>query len=402
VPLKALIIGAGIGGLTAALALDRRGVEVEIYEAAAAPDLGGASLSIGPNAVRLLDEIGLAGPLREVGAVPDTVDLLRWDDGSLLHRTTLGPAMEERFGAPQLDLFRPDLQRVLLAALPEGALHLGAEVASVGESAGRASIALAEGTVIEGDLVVAADGIRSPVRRQLFGPEDPVFSGTVVYRGVVPREVVGDLHPPRANMYWLGPQRHGVSYWLSGGELLAVTLATREADWSRESWTLEAPAEEALAFVDGWDEAYRERLGMCDSMLRSAVFIREPIDRWSVGRVTLLGDAAHAMAPFQAQGSAQAIEDAYVLAACLAEGTEDVPAALRRYEAVRLAHAAELQGSSRSAADTFYLEDGEEQRARDAAYAGLHETQKWGPREGLWDYDVRKEPGMTSDAEAPE
>jgi 2-polyprenyl-6-methoxyphenol hydroxylase-like FAD-dependent oxidoreductase len=388
--LKALIIGGGIGGLAAALALDRRGIEVEIFEQAAEPDAAGASLSIGPNAVRLLDELGIGEALRRVGAVPDTVDLLRWSDGSLLHRTSLGPAMEERFGAPQLDFFRPDLQRVMIEAVPEGSLHLGARVTEVRQEDGRAFVALDDGTEVGGDLVVAADGIRSPVRRHLFGPEDPVFSGTVVYRGVVPRADVADLHPPRANMYWLGPQRHGVSYWLSHGERLAVTLATREADWSRESWTLEASAAEALAFVDGWDESFRTRLSLCETMLRSAVFIREPIERWSSGRITLLGDAAHAMAPFQAQGSAQAIEDAFVLGACLGDGSDTVTA-IKRYEAIRLSHAAELQGSSQSAAESFYLPDGDEQRARDAAYASLQERQPWGPRQELWDYDVRAE-----------
>jgi salicylate hydroxylase len=299
--------------------------------------------------------------------------------------------MEERFGAPQLDLYRPDLQRVLIEAVPEGALHLGAEVTGVDQDAGAAAVTLRDGRRFEADLVIAADGVRSPVRRHLFGPEDPVFSGTVVYRGVVPREVVGDLHPPRTNIYWLGPQRHGVSYWLSHGERLAVTLATREADWSRESWTLEAPATEALEFVEGWDEGFRARLSLCETMLRSAVFIREPIERWSAGRIALLGDAAHAMVPFQAQGSAQAIEDAYVLAACLADEGSDVGAAIGRYESIRLAHAAELQGSAQSAAESFYLPDGEEQRARDAAYETLNERMPWGPREGLWDHDVREE-----------
>lgn len=387
--MKVAIVGGGIGGLAAGIALAHRGIEFDIFEQAEAPDAAGASLSVGPNAIRLLDEIGVGAALRPVGSVPDTVDLLRWDDGSLLHRSTLGPAMEKRFGAPQLDLFRPDLQRVMIEALPAGSLHLGAKVTGVRQDPERAFVTLADGTEHGADLVVAADGIRSPVRRLLFGPEDPIFSGTVVYRGVVPRDLIADLHPPRQNMYWLGPQRHGVSYWLSGGERLAVTLATREADWSRESWTLEAPGSEALEFVDGWDEGFRARLALCDTMLRGAVFVREPIERWSEGRVTLLGDAAHAMAPFQAQGSAQAIEDAYVLAACLAD-TDDPLTALQRYESIRVAHSAELQSSSQTAAESFYLPDGDDQRARDAAYATLHETKPWGPREGLWDYDVRE------------
>jgi salicylate hydroxylase len=388
--MKVVVVGGGIGGLAAAIALDRRGIEVEVFEQAAAIAPIGASLSIGPNAVRLLDELGLGERLRRVGALPDTVDLLRWDDGSLLHRSVLGPPMEERFGAPQLDFFRPDLHRVLAEATPAGSLRLGTEVASVEQDEESASVLLADGTRVEADAVVAADGVRSPLRQQLVGAEDPVFSGTVVYRGIARHEDVAHLHPAGVNVYWLGPQRHGVSYWLSHGELLAVTLATREAAWSRESWTLEAPVEEALAFVDGWDEAFLERLRRCPVTLRSAVFVRQPLEHWSFGRVTLLGDAAHAMEPFQAQGSAQAVEDAYVLAACLDGAAEDeVPAALRRYEGVRMSRAAELQESASTAADDFYLEDGERQRARDAAYAKLEETRPWGPREPLWDYDVR-------------
>jgi salicylate hydroxylase len=388
--MRVAIVGGGIGGLTAAIALDRRGIEVEVFEGAAAIAAIGASLSIGPNAVRLLDELGLGEPLRQVGALPDTVDLLRWDDGSLLHRSVLGPPMEERFGAPQLDFFRPDLHRALAAAAPAGSLHFGAEVVAVDQDEASAAVVLADGTRVTADVVVAADGVRSPLRQQLVGAEDPVFSGTVVYRGIARREDVAHLHPAGVNVYWLGPQRHGVSYWLSHGELLAVTLATREAAWSRESWTLEAPVAEALEFVAGWDEAFLERLRRCPVTLRSAVYVRQPLERWSFGRVTLLGDAAHAMEPFQAQGAAQAVEDAYVLAACLGGAGDDaVPGALRRYEQVRMARATELQESASAAADAFYLPDGERQRARDAAYAKLAETRPWGPREPLWDYDVR-------------
>lgn len=191
--MRAAIVGGGVGGLAAAIALDRAGLEVEVFEQAPALAPVGASLSLGPNAVRLLDELGLGEELRRVGAVPDSVDLLRWDDGALLHRTVLGPAMAERFGAPQLDFFRPDLQRVLLAAAPAGALRLGCEVVAVEGGDGdddAAAVVLRDGTRIAADVVIAADGVSSPLRQQLVGAETPVFSGTVVYRGVARREDV--------------------------------------------------------------------------------------------------------------------------------------------------------------------------------------------------------------------
>jgi salicylate hydroxylase len=206
---------------------------------------------------------------------------------------------------------------------------------------------------------------------------------------VARREEVLDLHPHHVNFYWLGPYRHGVSYWISAGELLAVNCAAQHAEWARESWTLEAPAEEALDYFEGWDEGLRERIRRCGTMLRGAVFVRRPLEHWSFGRVTLLGDAAHAMEPFQAQGAAQAVEDAYILAECLGDDPSDPVGALRRYEVIRMNRAVDLQTSSHAAAESFYLPDGEEQRRRDAAYGTLLETLPWGTRQPIWEHDVR-------------
>jgi salicylate hydroxylase len=387
--MKVAIVGAGVGGLAAAIALARKGIEVEVYEQASAPTTVGASLQLGPNALRLIDELGLLGALRRIGVLPDAVEFVRWDDGSLLLHTPLGPSMEEHFGAPQLDFFRPDLQRVLADALAPGALRLGRRVTKVEQHDHAVVLTFASGDRTAADLAVAADGIRSPIRQQLFGAEDPEFSGTVVYRGVAPRERVLDLHPRRVNYYWLGPFRHGVSYWISRGQLLAVNCAVQDAEWSRESWTLQAPAEEAAAHFEGWQQPLLERIRCCEMMLRGAVFVRGPLAHWSADRVTLLGDAAHAMEPFQAQGAAQAVEDAYVLAECLGRGLDDPVAALVAYERIRTTRAEELQASSHQAAGVFYLPDGPDQRARDARYQTIRETLPYGPRQPIWEYDVR-------------
>jgi len=388
--LKVAIIGGGVGGLTAAIALVRKGIEVEIYEQAPALEPVGASLQLGPNAMRLMDELELRDPLRAIGMLPDAVEFVRWTDGSLLLHTDLGPAMEEHFGAPQLDFYRPDLHRLLVERCPPGALRLGARVQGVESGDGGVVLTLAGGGHAAADVAVAADGIRSTIRRQLMGADRPEFSGTVVYRGVAERAEVLDLHPEHVNLYWLGPDRHGVCYWIASGRLLAVNCSVRDAEWSKESWTLESPASEALGYFEGWDERLRARLRACRSVLRGAVFVRRPIERWSYGRITLLGDAAHAMAPFQAQGAAQAVEDAYVLAECLGAQTDDPLAALARYERLRSARAEELQTSSSGAADVFYLPDGEEQRARDRDYETLSERLPWGTRQPIWEHDVRE------------
>ena len=388
--MKLAIIGGGVGGLTAALALTRKGVEVEVYEQTPGLTEIGASLQLGPNAVRLVDELGLLPRLREIGVRPDAVDLVRWDDGSLLLRTELGAAAEEYFGAPELDLFRPDLQRALVEALPPGVVRLAARVLSVEQDDGGVTVALAGGASVRADAAVAADGIRSSIRQQFVGSDDPVFSGTVVYRGVVPYEEIAEVHPDRVNVYWLGPRRHGVAYWIAGGRLLAVNCAVQDAEWSLESWTLEAPAEEALSYFEGWHEPLLERIRRVQTMLRGAVFVRRPLEHWSFGRVTLLGDAAHAMEPFQAQGAAQAVEDAYVLGECVGAEPDDVAAAFARYEAIRMERGRVIQESSSGAANVFYLPDGPEQRERDGRYAKLHETLPWGPRQPIWEYDVRE------------
>jgi salicylate hydroxylase len=385
---KIAIVGGGIGGLTAALALARRGLEVEVLEQAPRIEPVGASLQLGPNAMRLLAELDLLPALRTVGVRPDAVDFVRWDDGSLLLRAELGEAAERYFGAPQLDFFRPDLHRVLVDALPRGVLRLGTRIDRVEQDDAGVTLVAASGEGIRADAVVVADGINSRLRRQHWGEDDPVFSSTVVYRGVVPRAAVEHLHPDRLNVYWLGPHRHGVSYWIARGRLLAMNCAVQDAEWSQESWTLETdPAEAAAAFA-GWDPRLVERIRLVTTSLRGAVFVRSGLAHWSIGRATLLGDAAHAMEPFQAQGAAQAVEDAYVLAACVA-ACDDVIGAFGAYERIRMARAEELQSSSAAAANVFYLPDGAQQRSRDARYATLLEELPFGTRQPIWEYDVR-------------
>jgi salicylate hydroxylase len=385
------IVGGGIGGLTAAVALGRAGAEVTVLEQAPQLLPVGASLQLGPNATRLLADLELLEPLRAVASRPEAVDLLRWDDGRVLLHAEHGDAAEQHFGAPQLDFFRPDLHRALMHALPAGTIELGARVVDARAAGDTVELALEKGGRVSADAVVAADGIRSPLRQLLVGAEEPAFSGTVVFRGVVPRAEAGDLHPDRTNRYWIGPYRHGVSYWIGGGALLALNLGVQHADWSEESWTREVPAAEADAYLDGWDDALRERVRRCGTLLRGGVFVRQPIPHWSFGRITLLGDAAHAMEPFQAQGAAQAVEDAYVLGRCVADGAGDVEEAFRRYERIRLDRAGDLQAQARGAGDEFFLEDGPAQAARDERFRRLPESQPFGTRQLVWEHDVRSE-----------
>jgi salicylate hydroxylase len=243
-----------------------------------------------------------------------------------------------------------------------------------------------QGRKHSGAALIAADGVKSTVRQQYVN--DPVrVSGHVVYRAVADAHDFPEDLKLNAPCLWAGPDCHLVHYPLRGGEQynVVVTFHSRNA----EEWGVtDGSRDEVLGYFAGIGPRPRRLLDMPKSWRRWATADREPIAKWSFGRVTLLGDAAHAMEPFQAQGAAQAVEDAFVLAECLA-GDDDVVDALRRYEQIRMDRAEELQDSSSTAANVFYLPDGEEQRRRDARYATLLEELPFGTRQPIWEYDVR-------------
>jgi salicylate hydroxylase len=384
------IVGAGIGGLTSAVALTRKGVRVEVLERAPELTTVGASLAVDPNAMRVLGRIGLLDALRTVGVSVDAVEHLRWDSGEILFRNPLGVEGEEHFGAPALDFLRSDLLQVLSEALPPGVITFGAEATGVEQDADGAAVVLADGRRVRADAVIAADGIHSRIRRQLVGEDDaPVFSGTVVYRGLVPREEAIGIEPVSVHRYWVGPHRHAVVYWISGGELMAVNIAVKDPHEEHLAPSDSADPAEVLAYLDGWDSQLLDRVRACRTIRRNSVYIRRPLDQWSFGRVALLGDAAHAMEPFEAQGAAQSVEDAYILAECLGDADgDDIPTALDRYAELRIPRANKVQQSSSDAAVMFYLPDGPEQRERDADFATLPERHPWGRREWIWEHDV--------------
>jgi salicylate hydroxylase len=389
--IAAAVVGAGIGGLAAAVALARKDVRVQVLERAPELTTVGASLAVDPNAMRVLGKIDLLDPLRAVGVRVDAVEHVRWDTGAVLLRTPLGAEGEEHFGAPALDFLRSDLLRVLAQALPSGAITFRAEVHAVEQDAQGVDLLIADGRRVRADLVVAADGINSRIRRQLVREDDtPVFSGTVVYRGLVPRADAVGIEPESVHRYWVGPNRHSVVYWISAGELMAVNTAVKDPHDAHLAPTDRGDPQEVLAYLDGWDTHLLERVRACRTIRRNSVFVRRPLERWSFGRVALLGDAAHAMEPFEAQGAAQAVEDAYVLAECLGDvDGGDIVTALERYGKLRIARATQVQQSSTDAAVMFYLPDGPAQRERDAEFAALPRRRPWGRRQWIWEHDVQ-------------
>jgi salicylate hydroxylase len=377
---KIAVIGGGLGGLAAALSLFRSGFDVEVYEQAAELTEVGGGIQVAPNAARILYRLGL-GPALDRHAVRGVeMHQRRWDDGRTLQRAPLNPLCDELYGAPHLTAHRADLQAIIAEGLPRERIHLGHRLVGLNDSGDIVEAMFDNGATATADVLIGADGIHSTVRTLLFGAEDPKFAGCVAYRGLVPAERIADLGLARGSQSWLGPGAHLVHYFVSGGRLLNFVGWTEHDTWSREDWTDRATVERALAAFEGWHPQIRGIISAADTCFIWALFDRDPLPRWSAGRVTLLGDACHPMYPFMAQGAAQAIEDGAALAALLAGGGDPV-AALRRYEDVRLPRVTRLQEMSRANKHRYHMQDGSEQEARDAAMAATRErapeTLRW-------------------------
>ncbi|MEV2234834.1 FAD-dependent monooxygenase [Streptomyces phaeochromogenes] len=390
--MRAVVVGAGIGGLAATLSLCRAGHEVTLVEQAARFTEIGAGIQLAPNATRLLRRLGLLDAVAAQAARPSHVSFRTWSDGAEICRYALGRAAEEAFGAPYLLLHRADLHQALAAAVPPSSVRLNTVVVGIDQDDESASVTTASGERLRADLVVAADGIRSAARQWLFGADKAVFSGTAAYRALLPADEVADLDLPDLGI-WLGPGRHFVHYWVRRGELLnVVAVVTAEAHVVAESWTARAEPGEQLREFDGWDSRVLDVLERAGQVFRYGIHTRLPLARWNIGRVTLLGDSAHAMVPFQAQGAAQAIMDAAVLGDALTDATPaDVPDALDRYVRRRLATATSMQANSARTGDDFHLPDGPESRARNARMAAYAAEHVFLPQATGWAVDVLDE-----------
>ena len=335
---KVIIIGGGIGGLAVVLSLLERGVDVEIHEQAPELKEVGAGIEISSNGTRVLYALGLEQPLKRVQVLPSGRVIRHWSTGETWNWFDLGPVTAQRYGTPHVMLHRGDLHGVLAEAVrarKPDAVKLGRRCADISWTEDGAAVRFEGGDTVQGSYVIGADGIHSKVRACLFGADRPEFTGCVAWRGLVP---MADLPPHLAKLQgtnWLGPHGHVLHYPVRRGEIMNFISMVERDDWQIESWVTQGTKGELANDFRGWHADVHAIIERIETPYKWALYVRGPMARWSKGRVTLLGDACHPTLPFLGQGGVMAIEDGYIVAACLAKYFDDPATAFARYEDIR-------------------------------------------------------------------
>jgi salicylate hydroxylase len=391
---RVAIIGGGIGGLTAANALLRAGAEVSVYEAAKELKEIGAGVALHANAMRVLRFIGVEEAVRKVAGRTDYAVTRDGITGRVISRTSRARQAELQ-GIEPATVHRADLLDVLAAALPDEVASLSKRCSSVESGKDSAVARFTDGTEVEADVIIGADGIHSVARNALFGPDAPRFTGKICYRSVIPAAKVraGALADIAAdNGQWLGPHGTIVLYPLRDEELINVVCHYDDDSYRHESWVTECSRDEVLQRYAEWNPSLLRLFEAGETWYKWALYDRDPIPRWTQGRVTLLGDAAHPMLPYLGQGACQALEDGAVLANALAASPSDPVSALAAYERVRRPRASSVVLTARSRGVSNHLPSRWAALRRDAVIAVRKRVNRRDPegRGAAWlaDYDA--------------
>lgn len=364
------VVGGGIGGLAVCAFLRRAGLAATVYEQAPRLAEVGAGLVLAPNAVRLLRRLDvLEHILRHAVALEWGWEFRRWDDGEVLSAELLDGVCDRLYGERTYVTHRADLLDAVKTAVPQEWVRLGARCTGVDLDCDSVRLRFADGSEVDADIVIGADGMHSVVRAAITDPSPPRDSGVSAFRALVPAERAPDIARRRVQTLWLGPGHHLVHYPIRDERTINLVAFAPAGEHTEESWSATASVAEFLAEFDGWDPRLTQLIRAAGTPGRWALLDRAPLTSWSMGRATLLGDAAHPMFPFYAQGAAQAIEDAATLATCLAADLDDPQHALNRYESVRIERTTRIQEISHARVDSNHLPDGPQQRARDADLA---------------------------------
>lgn len=368
---KIVIAGAGIGGLCAALALAKHGFDVAIYEQSSHLGEVGAGLQLSPNAIHVLQALGIADKVKAKAFRPKSAVMRHYQTGKTYFTVPLADTATQKYGADYLHVHRADLHRTLLDACQsmEVSIHLGQAVESYQHDFQNLTIHLANGESLKAGVLIGADGIKSKVQACMLGQTSAEFTGQVAWRGVVEvKKLPYELIKPNANL-WVGPGKHFVSYYLRGGDLVNFVAVQERTDWQKESWNEPGDINELRQTFDGWHPEVTKLLAATESCFLWALFDRQPLNQWTDSNVALLGDACHPMLPFLAQGAAMAIEDSYALAHCLASDT-DTHTALQTYQNIRLPRSRDIQLNARKNAALYHMSSPIEE-AKLAVLSGL-------------------------------
>lgn len=352
-----MIAGGGIGGLTAALALLQQGFDVDVYEQA--PQLAelGAGIQMAANGTRLLIELGLKERLRHVVCEAAGKEVRIWNTGQTWKLFDLGEDSIARFGAPYWLVHRGQLHTVLIEAvraLKPDAIHLDAAAVRYEQDETGVTLRLAGGKAVRGDILIGADGVHSVLRGQMFDSSKATFTGLMAWRGLAPMQDLSEELRRPVGTNWVGPGGHVITYPICGGRYLNFVGLVENREWTEESWSAVGSVEECLADFEGWHPLVRETLAKLDQPYRWALVGRDPLPNWTLGRVSLLGDACHPTLPFLAQGAIMAIEDGVVLARCLAASPDDPAGALQTYQAMRIERTTAIVNGSNANLDRFH------------------------------------------------
>jgi salicylate hydroxylase len=394
-----LIIGAGLGGLSAAAVLLQLGHRVRVFEQAPALGEIGAGIQISANASRVLMQLGLETALAEVAVTPTAFHYRLYNTGDLLQTTPLGSVHESSYGAKYYHLHRADLHSVLAAKVREldpDAIVLATAARRFNETRDSVTVEFADGTSAAGDLLIGADGIKSAIRAQIVGPTPAEFTGYVSWRAIVPTSRLPADFMERVCTNWVGPNAHVIVYYLRRGELVNFVGLVEDEAWLDESWTLKSPWAQLKTDFAPWHPHVQLLIDAMDKdqCYRWAMYNRPPMTGWSTARATLLGDAAHPTLPFMAQGAALAIEDGAILARALTE-SGSTGAALDLYQRSRYERTARVQRGSNELGKLYHLRSEQELRQAFATRDMANERGSW-----VFSYDPWSAPLGDTPAEA--
>ena len=335
------VIGAGLGGATAAALLQREGFEVRLYEQARAFERIGAGIHVSANVMKVLRHLDAEKRLSRIGIHPDAFTSRKWDTGEVLFELPLGEVGEQQYGASYITVHRNDLHAAILEKVQPGTIEFGKRLIDVKVDGAIAHLSFGDGSAAHADVVIGADGVNSKLRDAVAGASKSRFIGAVAHRAIYPSTLLGGMDLRNCTKWW-GPNSHILIYYIeqSRNEIYLVTSA--KGEWhSQAAWEL-CTREEVLRAFEGFHPEVRKVIETAPELTKWPIQDIKPIDKWSAGNLVLLGDACHAMTPYMASGAAMAIEDAAVLARCLLQ-SEDHAAAFALYEASRMPRVRKVQ-----------------------------------------------------------